>query len=352
MPNDNFDQPLCIGPHRLMPGQRQTIDLPVGHLVTHQVLDLTVHVRRGEKPGPRLLVTAAIHGDEINGTEAIRRLLNRRMRHLAGDLILIPVVNLPAFVNRSRYLPDRRDLNRLFPGSKNGSFGARLADLLTKEIANQCTHAIDLHTGAVNRPNLPQIRYSDDVPGAKELAEVFCAPVTIASTVREGSFRDVFGRQGMVQLMYEGGEAGILEPAPVQLAINGVLSVMRHLQMLPQAKRTETRGKTVFCEQTTWQRAPRGGLFLPSVNLGAFVEEGMILGKIGDPLGRQKTPIFATHSGVVIGRLRNGVIDEGDGIFHIGLTRRVGAIAKSIQAAEADLDHGLDHPVFDEDVES
>lgn len=344
----DFSKPLILGEHSLGPGERATIQMPVGHLITHEMVELTMHVRRGKKKGPRLLVTAAVHGDEINGVEVIRRLLALRMRNLSGDLLLIPIVNLPAFLARSRYLPDRRDLNRLFPGSSSGSFGARLAKILTHNISNQCTHGIDLHTGAVNRPNLPQIRFSDDVPGSKDIAKAFGAPVMISSPVRSGSFRDVFTRHNKTQLMFEGGEAETLEPASVRIAFQGVLSVMRYLGMLPPVKRSENRPSPVVCKETRWERAPRGGLFLPSVSLGKIVTQGMILGEIGDPFSTKTIPVVAHADGVIIGRAKNAVIDEGDGIVHIGLTNRPDRVADNIEAAEAKMDHSLDHPVFDE----
>ncbi len=348
---DTFAKPLVIGEHAFKPGEHGTVLLPVGHLITHELVNLTVHVRRGRKPGPRLLVTAAVHGDEINGVEVVRRLLARKMRNLAGDLVLIPIVNLPAFLARSRYLPDRRDLNRLFPGSSTGSFGARLARLLSYGIARHCTHGIDLHTGAVNRPNLPQIRFSPDVSENAALAQAFGAPVMISSPIREGSFREVFSRKGKPQLMFEGGEAGNLEPASVRLATDGVLSVMRHLGMLRPLKKPRARPHPVLCRETYWERAPRGGLFMPSLELGKVVKKGMLLGEIGDPLGTETSPIHAGQEGVIIGRARNAVIDEGDGIFHIGLTDKLHRVVDTIEAAEAELDHALDHPVFDDALE-
>jgi predicted deacylase len=348
MTEDEFLKPLVLGRHSFAPGNRATIQLPVGRLITHEMVDLTIHVRRGTKPGPRLLVTAAVHGDEINGVEVIRRLMKLSMRKLAGDLLLIPIVNLPAFLARSRYLPDRRDLNRLFPGSASGSFGARLASILTNDVSKRCTHGIDLHTGAVNRPNLPQIRFSADVSGAVDMAKAFGAPVMITSSVRSGSFRNLFSRHQKPQLMFEGGEAGNLEPASVRIAVQGVLSVMRHLGMLAPLAHTGTRVAPVICRETRWERAPRGGLFLPSAQLGKIATRGMVLGEIGDPFGTETTPVLATEEGVIIGRARNAVIDEGDGIVHIGLTKQLDSVVENIEVAEAKLDHRLDHPVFDE----
>lgn len=346
-----FEKPLVLGDSSFLPGERGSAQIPVGHLITHEMIDLTVQVRRGEKPGPRLLVTAALHGDEINGVEIIRRILRRKMSKLVGDLIAIPIVNLPAFLNRSRYLPDRRDLNRLFPGSSSGSFGARLARIITSQVASQCTHAIDLHTGAINRPNLPQIRFSGATPGAREMAEAFVAPVMIDSSIRSGSFREVFSKKNKPQILFEAGEAEILEPTPVKIGMQGVQSVMRHLGMLPSDRPLPSRPESVFCTDTYWERAPRGGLFLPSVDLGAIIKKGSILGKVGDPFGPKKNTVRAQTDGVIIGRARNAVVDEGDGIFHIGMTKNLESMAENLEATEAELDHRMDHPVFDDPLE-
>ena len=348
MTPEEFCQPLCLGEHKLLPGDRETIQIPIGHLITHELIHLTVHIRRGRTPGPRLLVTAALHGDEINGVEIVRRLLSSKLKNLAGDLLLIPITNLPAFLSRSRYLPDRRDLNRLFPGSNKGSFGSRLAEVLTLEVAQLCTHGIDLHCGAVSRPNLPQIRFTGTIQEAFEMANAFGTPVMLDSAIREGSLRSVFSNENKPQIIYESGEAGILDPASVRLGITGVVSVMRYLKMLPVPKRSTTRPDPVLCRQTWWQRAPRGGLFLPSVDLGAVVTKGKILGKIGDPFSTKKTAIRSEKAGVIIGRARNAVIDEGDGLFHIGLTNSPGDVLDNIEAAEAEMDHAIDYSVFDD----
>lgn len=348
MTEKEFRKPLKLGGRDFLPGDVGTVHIPVGHGITHELLDLTIHVHRGRRPGPRLLITSVIHGDEINGVEVARRLLSRKMRNLKGDLLLIPVVNLPAFLARSRYLPDRRDLNRLFPGSATGSFGARLARILTRDVAATCTHCIDLHTGAVNRPNLPQIRYSESVPGCREMADAFGAPVMIQSDVRPGSFREVFTKKDKPMLMFEGGEAGNIEPAPVRLAFSGTLSVMRHLGMLRPLKTKTRASKSVLCHESCWIRAPRGGIFLPSVELGVIVNKGKVLGEIGDPFGTETTPIPSEYDGVIIGRARNAVIDEGDGVFHIGLTEEIDTVANNIEAAEYELDHPLGQSVFDD----
>jgi hypothetical protein len=345
------DKPLVLAGQEIKKGQWRAVKIPIGHMVTHQQVELIVHVRRGRKPGPRLLVTAAVHGDEINGVQVVRRLLKLSLKRLSGDLILIPVVNLPAFLGRSRYLPDRRDLNRLFPGSESGSMGARLARVLTDEILIHCTHGIDLHTGATNRPNLPQIRYSPDFPEAGRMAKAFGAPVMIESSVREGSFRDVFCQRGKPQIIFEGGEAGILEPASIQLAFKGVLSTMRYLGMLPRLRNSHEKALPVLCNSTWWERAPKGGLFLPGAHLGSVVSRGDLLGEVVDPFGKETTPVRASRSGVIIGRAKNAVIDEGDGLVHLGRTNHPHRVMDNLREAEESLDHRLDHPVFDDYLE-
>ncbi len=341
---------LVLGDQSFLPGDRGIVQIPVGHLITHEMVRLTVHVRRGERPGPRLLLCAALHGDEINGVEVVRRLLSRKMRSLRGDLIAIPVANLPAFLSRSRYLPDRRDLNRLFPGSAGGSFGARLARILT-ELSKQCTHGIDLHTGAVNRPNLPQIRFASGNAETMEMARAFGAPVMIESTVREGSFREIFASADKPMLMFEGGEAEILDPAPVRIGLRGIVNVMRHLEMLAPARFPAPHPEPALCLESWWERAPRGGIYAPSVEMGAIVKPGTILGKVGDPFGLTKTTIRSERAGIVIGRAKNAVVDEGDGIFHIAATDSLRNAARTIAATKTNLDQELDQAVFDDALE-
>ena len=165
-------------------GTRTTIDLPAGRLYTHTPMTIPVHVVSGKHAGPVLFISAAIHGDEINGVEIIRRLLkSSSLKRLRGTIIAVPIVNVHGLINHSRYLPDRRDLNRSFPGSDKGSLAARLAHLFMKEIVAQSTHGIDLHTGALHRTNLPQIRANLDDPETDKLARAFDVPVIISSTV-------------------------------------------------------------------------------------------------------------------------------------------------------------------------
>ncbi len=343
----NHDEPLTIGGRTFAPGESGVTNLAVGEMIDHRPIDTPVHVIRGKKPGRRLLVTAGLHGDEINGVDVIRRLLKRRdLRRIRGDLIAVPVVNIVAFLNRSRYTPDRRDLNRLFPGSESGSMGARLARALVSELADQCTHAIDLHTGATYRPNLPQIRVTDDDPEALDLAKAFGAPVVMVGDTREGSFRHVFALSGKPMLLFEGGEANRLDASTVRVALRGIVTAMRHLGMLPadRHKPGSRPRRVVVSRRSYWTRAPRGGLFVPLVPLGKAVSKDTVMGVIADPFGTKETPIHPRYDGVVIGRVSQGIADAGDGVFHIARSSDPDRAEAKIRSFEAEVAHPAELP--------
>lgn len=355
-----------LGQSEVRPGSQRLVNLPVGSFTNNMQVDLGVVVTHGRDVGPTLLVTGCVHGDEINGAEIIRRLLRlRALDELKGTLLSVPLVNVPAFLNRSRYLPDRRDLNRLFPGSSTGSLGARLAKVISDELVPRSDVVIDLHTGAVNRANLPQLRVSEGDERGLELAEVFSPPVTIVAPMREGSFRGVCRQANKPMLLFESGEALRLDSSSIRFGVQGILSVMREIGMLPK-KRRKTKKKTgssVICRKSAWERAPCGGLFTPHVALGKTIEKGEILGFVADPFGLDETPILASRQGVLIGRTNEGLADEGDALFHIASTgdleKARGQIAESAQAfptqAAAYADVEDDHPVpyhpFQEEVE-
>ena len=226
------DSLLTIGGKSFRRGERGFVDLPVGRLVSHAELDLRVNVIRGRSPGPVLFVTAGVHGDELNGVEIARQLVRQSFRGLKGDLLIVPVVNVSAFLLRSRYLPDRRDLNRLFPGNADGSFGSRIARTLMDEVVKKSTHGIDLHTAAIGRINLPQTRMADRVEGSREMAKYFGAPVMLKAGNREGSLRSACEKREMPYVLFEAGEALRVELPAVTFGLRGVKRVMRGLGML------------------------------------------------------------------------------------------------------------------------
>lgn len=326
--------------------------LPVGIFTNNTQVYLSLVVVHGRQDGPTMLVTACIHGDEINGTEIIRRLLKTRtISRLKGTLIAVPIVNVPGFLNRSRYLPDRRDLNRLFPGSEKGSFGARLAKVVSSELLPRCDLVMDLHTGAVNRPNLPQIRVTDADEKSLEYAKIFNAPVTVQAPLRENSFRSLCHDLNKQVLLFESGEALRLDAPSIRYGVQGITSVMRHLGMIKKRPVSERRKKTdtIICKKTYWERSPVGGLFTPLIALGRTVSEGEVLGFVADPFGGLETPVTAARQGIVIGRTNEGTADEGDALFHIALFGNLDQARDQIalgNQALFDDPNGLDdHPV-------
>ncbi|HEV8630243.1 MAG TPA: succinylglutamate desuccinylase/aspartoacylase family protein, partial [Thermoanaerobaculia bacterium] len=225
-------EPLRIGDKQVPPGAAVRVDLPVSRLFTGGWLSLPVTVLHGTRPGPRLWVDAAIHGDELNGMEIIRRVLELLdPQRLAGVLIAVPVVNVFGFVQQTRYLPDRRDLNRSFPGSPRGSMAARLAHLFLEQVVAKCQYGIDLHTGSQHRTNLPQIRAQLADPETRRIAEAFAAPMMFAATEIPGSLRAAARRRGAHLLVYEAGEPLRFDEAAIRLGVDGVLRVLAAVGM-------------------------------------------------------------------------------------------------------------------------
>ncbi len=324
--------PVTVGSTTVAPGTRATIDLPVADLYTGTSLHMPVQVVNGRRDGPTLFVCAAIHGDELNGVEIIKRLLTRKaLRSMRGTLLAVPVVNVHGFLDLSRYLPDRRDLNRSFPGSPKGSIASRTANTFVSEIVSKADFGIDLHTGAVNRSNLPQIRAVLDNEQTLEMAKAFGAPVVINSSIRDGSLRDCADERGMPMLVYEAGEALRFDEISIRAGVLGVLKVMRHIGMLPPSK-TRKHREPLIADATSWVRAPSSGLVMPRVRLGARVKEGQSLALISDPIGSEQHSVDAKFDGIVIGRNNLPVAHEGDAMFNIAAFKSVARAEDNVEA--------------------
>lgn len=305
-----------IGGLKVAPGHRRNVQIPVVTLYTNTPVTLPVRVVRGRKPGPTVFISAALHGDEIIGVEIIRRLLLLPvMKKLNGTLLAVPIVNTLAFLHQSRYLPDRRDLNRSFPGSEKGSLAARLAHLFLKEIVGRCDYGIDLHTGAINRPNLPQIRADVSNPEALRLAQAFGAPLLLNSEPTAGTLREYTTQKGIPVLLYESSEALRFDEVCIRIGVTGVLNVLRELKMLPGAKSRPP--PPVFARSSTWVRAPASGILRAEAHLGDEVQKGQVLGYVGDPLAEVDAAVKSTADGVVIGRVSLPLVHEGDALFHV-----------------------------------
>jgi hypothetical protein len=326
------DDILLIGDAKIRPGERVNVDLPVADLYTSTSLSMPVKVIRGRQSGPVLFVSAAIHGDELNGVEIIRRLLKlKTLRSVRGTLIAIPVVNVHGFLDQSRYLPDRRDLNRSFPGSAKGSIAARLANLFLNEIVAKADAGVDLHTGAVHRSNLPQIRANLDDPGTLEIATAFGAPVVIDSNMRDGSLRACAAKRGMPILIYEAGEALRFDETCIRTGLRGVLNVMRNMGMLPAAKKTSAV-KPVIARSTRWIRAGASGIVSGKAKLGSTVLKGETIALISDPLGDETTKVIAPSDGIVIGRSNLPLAHEGDALFNLAAFRNMPKASSAVES--------------------
>ncbi len=343
--------PITLGGVEVRAGQRCTIDLPIAELSTHTPMTMPVHVVHGRIEGPRLFISAAIHGDEINGVEIIRRLLRLSgLRRLHGTLIAVPIVNVLGFVSQSRYLPDRRDLNRSFPGSLRGSLAARLARLFIDEIVSKSTHGIDLHTGAIHRDNFPQIRANLDDPETERLARAFGVPLLINAGLREGSLREAASRQNVPVLVYEAGEALRFDESCIRAGVKGVVRVMRSLEMLTPSKKKSAELKLLTIGSSKWIRAPQSGLLRATTPLGSQVKEGQVLGVVADPFGENEVEILSSISGVAIGRSNLPLVHEGDALFHIAQHEGRQIIGRSLDnfEPEAAYEHGLTSELADE----
>jgi uncharacterized protein len=326
-----------IGGENVDPGTRRSVELHVSVLSNHTPMSLPVQVVHGEKSGPALFVSGVVHGDEIMGVEVVRRLLSHpALNELRGTLLAVPIVNAYGLISHSRYMPDRRDLNRSFPGSDHGSLASILADLLMREVVLRCNYGIDIHSAALHRTNLPQIRISPDDQDLLMLAQAFGAPVILVSKLREGTLRQCALARGVKVLVYEGGEALRFDEMAIEAAMIGTLRVMHKIGMLAEPVDSATRLSTVS-HSSQWLRAPEGGIFRSDRRIGHWVGARERIGVISDPLGQLEVPVIAHDAGIIIGQSHLPVVNRGDALFHI---------AKAEQPQERVL---AEEPLYDED---
>ncbi|MEC6830242.1 succinylglutamate desuccinylase/aspartoacylase family protein [Photobacterium toruni] len=299
------------------PGNHANCELEIARLYTHSPLSVSVDILHGKHPGPVLLINAAIHGDELNGIEVVRQVIEKiDLSKLHGTIIAVPVVNVFGFIHKSRYLPDRRDLNRCFPGAERGSIAGRMAYHYFNQVVRRATQVVDLHTAAIYRTNLPQIRANLDNPQAKAMAMAFGSPVVVDASLREGSLRAAAEEFNIPVITFEAGEALRLDPHAVGSGVQGVLKVMQHLEML-RTSRSKKIIEPMVPKATRWIRADSDGLLRSHVALGEKVEKGQIIASISDPAGSNQATVIAPQSGIVIGQQTLPLVNEGDAIFHI-----------------------------------
>lgn len=347
--NTSVQTPLEINGTLIKPGTNVYIDLPVTQLYTHAPVTIPVHVIHTKHPGPRLFLSGAVHGDEINGVEIIRRVLKlTNLKRLRGTLIAVPIVNVHGFINHSRYLPDRRDLNRSFPGSETGSLTARVASIFLKEIVSKCTHGIDLHTAAVHRDNLPQVRGDLDNPEIERMARSFGAPVILNGALVDGSLRKYAMEAGVHTLLYEAGEALRFNELCIRGGVRGIQSVMRELGMLARSKQPPPQHDALVARSSTWIRAAQSGILRANVTLGSRVKIGARLGIIADPFGETEVEVISTTAGIIIGRTNIPLVHEGDALFHIARFEEPKAAEAAVEQFHAEHLNDVD-PLLDEE---
>jgi predicted deacylase len=308
---------LSIAGTDVLPGQQCQVDIPVAKLYTDTELSIPVHIQRAVRKGPTVFVSAAIHGDELNGIEIIRRLIDANLDIIRGTLILVPVVNVYGVLNQSRYLPDRRDLNRCFPGSARGSLAARLAQNFMNNVVKHCDYGIDLHTGAIHRSNLPQIRADLSDEKTLELAQAFGVPVLLNSVLRDGSLREAATSRGTRVLLYEAGEALRFDELSIQAGVKGVQKILMGLGLL-RKRRSKRKIEPFIANKSEWIRAGGSGFVHEFVKLGEQVEKGQVLAEINSSLGELIHTLVSTRSGIIIGKQNIPLVQEGDAMFHLG----------------------------------
>lgn len=318
--------PFALGDLSVPAGRAATTELPISRLVTGTEVSLPVRVVHGRGDGPTIWLSAAVHGDEIAGVEIIRRVLDALdARSLAGTVLAVPIVNVHGFLHGDRYLPDRRDLNRSFPGSPNGSLASRIANVFMEEVVHRSEVGIDLHTGSDHRVNLPQIRADLDDPTTRELAVAFGAPVALHARLRDGSLRAAAVDQGATMLLFEGGEAWRFDRAAIDAGVAGVGNVLTALGMYECPSRRDGSGDRmavdhpIECRSSSWLRTRRSGIADLLVGLGDQVSVRQRIAVVRDSVGRKLATVSARNAGIVIGHTQHPLVNQGDAVVHIAV---------------------------------
>ena len=303
------------------PGVRAELELRPAQLPSGGWMTIPVVVTSGVDPGPTVWLSAAIHGDEVCGVEIIRQVLTRLWpTSMRGTVVAVPVVNVPGFASGDRYMPDRRDLNRCFPGSPRGSLASRFANVFMNQIVRQCDLGIDLHTGSDHRRNLPQIRADLDDAETRDLARVFGAPAAVHSRLRDGSLREAAVRDGIITLVYEGGEAWRFDDDAIETGVAGVMRVLAHVGVLDPGGEEDggTERPTVEIRRSQWLRSPQSGVARVMVDLGQEVDARTPVAVVADAVGNTQRVLRASRPGLVIGRSELPVVHRGDALVHLG----------------------------------
>ena len=319
MARRNGAHPITVAETEVRPGRRAELSLAPARLPSGGWLAMPVVVLHGKRRGPSVWLSAAIHGDEVCGVEIIRQVLaHLDPKTMAGTVLAVPVVNVPGFSGGDRYFPDRRDLNRAFPGSSRGSLTSRFAHAFMTEIVERCQVGVDFHTGSDHRRNLPQIRADLDDPLTCDLIEVFAPRVALHARLRDGSLREAAVRAGATTLLFEGGEAWRFDDAAIADGVAGTLRLLHHLGILPEpAEGLVPPHQTSFVRKSSWLRSPKSGVVRVIVGLGERVDHGQTVAVVADAVGSKESVVHARRGGIVVGRIERPVVHGGDALVHV-----------------------------------
>ncbi len=309
---------VTIAGQEIRPGEFREVNINIARLPSHTQIDTPIYISRGLEDGPVLALIAGMHGDEINGMEIVRRILDRGLHQVKrGTVVCMPVINIYGFLNYSRDVPDGKDVNRSFPGSRNGSLASRVAYHLMREIVPFIDYGVDFHTGGAMRSNYPQVRALLREPVNVELANAFAAPFTIDAPFRPNSLRREASRRGKRIIVFEGGESLRFDAHAIEEGVSGTLRLMKHLEMTDWAPEPKEQNRVIWT--TSWIRAKHAGLFQPNVQSGQLVHKGEWVGTITDPFGEFKEQVKAHETAYIIGINNGPVINAGDALMHLGM---------------------------------
>ncbi|MFK7813266.1 MAG: succinylglutamate desuccinylase/aspartoacylase family protein [Maribacter sp.] len=313
---------IIVGGQTVSPGEDKLLKISIDRLPTGTLIDIPVYVFNSKKPGPTILVQAGLHGDEINGIEIVRRMLaEKSFRVKKGAVIAVPILNIFGFIHFSRDVPDGKDVNRSFPGTKSGSMASRIAYHYVTEIMHQIDYGIDLHTGGGQRHNFPQIRYTAEDPQSAKLAKVFNAPISFPSKLIKGSFRNAAFKMNKPTVVFEAGESMRFDDYSIMEGMQGILNILKHFGMTSDVgiKYVE-RNKTIQLNSRRWLRAPTAGMFIPKITNGSEILKGQLLGIITDTFAKRTKQIKAPFDGYIICVNHQAVVNQGEALFHVGMT--------------------------------
>ncbi|MCW5516319.1 succinylglutamate desuccinylase/aspartoacylase family protein [Muriicola sp. Z0-33] len=311
---------IVIGNEAVAPGEAKLLKISIDRLPTGTLIDIPIYVFNAKKPGPTILVQAGLHGDEINGIEIVRRMLQqKRLKVKKGAIIAVPILNIFGFIHFSRDVPDGKDVNRSFPGKKTGSMASRIAYHYTTEILRQVDCGIDLHTGGAQRHNYPQVRYTAEDENSKRLAGIFNAPITFPARLIRGSFRNAAFRMQVPTIVFEAGESMRFDDYAILQGMQGIINVLDHFGMNTKTQpEYAKKKKTILLDERRWLRAHTAGMFIPEVINGSKIIKGQELGLITDTYAKHRRKIKSPYDGYVICINHQAVVNQGDALFHVG----------------------------------